>query len=86
MTDCDNIINEFLKSSNEKLNILYQHCSDFVNITGHYKNLKCNMTDKNFEKLNKESSNFSSSTYYDTKYLQDDVEYEVPSKHVLVIK
>jgi hypothetical protein len=85
MKNCEKIINDFLKSSNENMNIIYNHRGkiDIEKGYAEYKNIKCEMNFVNFEELKNHSSRFTSKTHSDKIYDERGIEYIVPGKIIL---
>lgn len=71
--NCDSIIESFLKSSNGEFVIYYNYDKNNLNnVTGLYKDIKCNMNSKNFDYLKNNVCKFSSKIYYNEYYLKCD--------------
>ncbi len=87
MSSCQELINDFLKSTNEVFSIKYQHIGkiNLQDATGYYKNSKCIMTDNDFDKLSKNETKYKQDTFRDTIYVNN-WEYVVPTNIVFTSK
>lgn len=85
MDNCTNIINDFIKSSNEKLSVIFHHSGkyDLDNGTIYYKNLECKMNKNNYDLLKNKSSKFKSTCFYDEIIDENGSIVTIPSKIIL---
>jgi hypothetical protein len=88
MSSCQELINDFLKSTNQRFIIKYQHIGkiNLDDATGYYKNSKCIMTDNDFDKLSENKTKYKQETFADTIYMRNGDEYVVPANTVLTSK
>ncbi len=88
MSSCQELINDFLKSTNQIFSIKYQHIGkiNLDDATGYYKNSECIMTDNDFDKLSKNKTKYTQETFRDTIYMRNGDEYVVPANIVLTSK
>ncbi len=88
MSSCQELINDFLKSTNQIFSIKYSHIGkiNLNDATGYYKNSKCIMTDNDFEILSKNDTKYKQDTFRDTIYVNNGDEYVVPANTVLTSK
>lgn len=83
-TNCKDLIDNFLRSSNEKLSLTYQHLGK-VNLdeaTCRYNNITCNFNTNDLNYLADNGKKYKTETYYDSIYVSANMEYIVPSKAV----
>ncbi len=61
MSSCQELINDFLKSTNQRFSIKYSHIHkiNLDDATGHYKNLQCVMTDNDLTNYQKTRPNIN---------------------------
>ncbi len=87
MSSCQELINDFLKSTNQIFSIKYSHIGkiNLNDATGYYKNSKCIMTDNDFDKLSKNETKYKQDTFRDTIYVNN-WEYVVPTNIVFTSK
>jgi hypothetical protein len=87
MTDCHELIDNFLKSTNEVFKINYKNPNkvDVNYVIGQYKNFQCIMSKNDFDKLSKNNKNYKEITYGNTIYLEN-WEFITPTITILTSK